>query len=221
MPPITSPHTCAHCSPLPQSPCFSLNMQNTLPVKSVPFPHLLAAPSSPVYQHGALLTLLKFQCQRLCLWWPYPTLSPFISFIFIFHHSTYWASQVTQVVKNLPANAGDTRDAGSIPGLGISPGLWNGNPLQYSCLKSPRDRGACWAAVYGVTQSWTRLTWLSSSNPFQILAWKVSRPEEPGRLQATEPQSRTWLSTHTHSTYHHWAYLMRVSFLCGLPSLLP
>ena len=52
------------------------------------------------------------------------------------------ASQVVLVVKNLPANAGDMRDAGSIPGLGRSPGGGHGNPLQYSCLKNPMDRGA-------------------------------------------------------------------------------
>ena len=46
------------------------------------------------------------------------------------------------MVKNLPANSGDTRDAGSIPGLGRSPGGGNGNPLQYSCLGNPNDRGA-------------------------------------------------------------------------------
>ena len=45
-------------------------------------------------------------------------------------------------VKNLPANAGDTRDAGSIPGSGKSPGVGNGNPFQYSCLKNTMDRGA-------------------------------------------------------------------------------
>ena len=44
------------------------------------------------------------------------------------------------VVKNLPANAGDVRDAGLIPGFGRSPGEVNGNPLQYSCLKNPMDR---------------------------------------------------------------------------------
>ena len=44
--------------------------------------------------------------------------------------------------ENLPANAADTRDAGLIPGLGRSPGIGNGNPLQYSCLENPKDRGA-------------------------------------------------------------------------------
>ena len=60
-------------------------------------------------------------------------------------------------VKNLPANAGDTRDAGLIPGLGRTPGGENGNPLQCSCLEKPRDGGARWAVVYGVAQSRTQL----------------------------------------------------------------
>ena len=52
------------------------------------------------------------------------------------------ASQVSLEVKNLPTNAGDVRDTGSIPGLGRSPGIRHGNSLQYSCLKNPMDRGA-------------------------------------------------------------------------------
>ena len=67
------------------------------------------------------------------------------------------ASQVVLVVKNTPANARDTRDAASIPGLGRSPGEGNGNPLQYSCLGNPMDRGAWQATVYRVTKS---QTWL-------------------------------------------------------------
>ena len=51
------------------------------------------------------------------------------------------------VVKNLPANAGDAREVGSIPGLGRSPGEGNGNPLQYPCLENPTDREAWWATV--------------------------------------------------------------------------
>ena len=53
------------------------------------------------------------------------------------------------VIKNLPANAGDTRDTDLIPGSGRSPGVGSGNPLQYFCLENPRDGGAWWAAVYG------------------------------------------------------------------------
>ena len=59
------------------------------------------------------------------------------------------------VVKNLPANAGDIRDADSIPGSGKSPGGGNGNPLQYFCLENPRDRGAWQATVHKVSQSQT------------------------------------------------------------------
>ena len=59
------------------------------------------------------------------------------------------------VVKSLPANAGDM---GSVPGSGRSPGVRNGNPVQYSCLEDPLDRGAQWASVQGVTQSQTQLS---------------------------------------------------------------
>ena len=62
------------------------------------------------------------------------------------------------MVKNLPANAGEVRDKGSIPGPGRSPGGGHGNPLQYSCLENPMDRGARWAAGRGVTKNWTRLS---------------------------------------------------------------
>ena len=53
-----------------------------------------------------------------------------------------WVSLVAQMVKNLPANAGDARDSGLIPGSGRSLGVGNGNPLQYSCLENLMDRGA-------------------------------------------------------------------------------
>ena len=57
----------------------------------------------------------------------------------------------------LPASAGDLRNAGSIPGLGRSPGGGHGNPLQLSCLENPIDREAWLIAVYGVAKSWTQL----------------------------------------------------------------
>ena len=57
------------------------------------------------------------------------------------------------MVKNPPANAGDARDVGSIPGSGRSLTGGNGNPLQYPCLENPIDRGAWRAAVYGDTES--------------------------------------------------------------------
>ena len=65
------------------------------------------------------------------------------------------ASQVALVLKNPPANSGDLRDVGSIPGSGRSPGEGNGNPLQYSCLENYMDRGAWWATVHGVAKRGT------------------------------------------------------------------
>ena len=56
------------------------------------------------------------------------------------------------VVKNLPANAGDTGDVSLIPGLGRSPGEENGNPFQYSWQENPMDREAWWATVHGVVK---------------------------------------------------------------------
>jgi len=64
------------------------------------------------------------------------------------------------VVKNLPANAGDRRDMGLIPGLGRSSGGGHGNPFQYSCLENPMDKGAWQATVLKVTKSQTWLKWL-------------------------------------------------------------
>ena len=66
-----------------------------------------------------------------------------------------WASQMVLLVKNLPAKAGDIRDAGLISGLGRSPGGGHENPLQYSCLKNPMDSEAWWVIVHRVKMSRT------------------------------------------------------------------
>ena len=76
---------------------------------------------------------------------------------------------VAQTVKASAYNGGDP---GSIPGSGISPGEGNGNPLQYSCLKNPMDRGAWWATVHGVTKSRTRL----SDFTFTFSSWGARDP---------------------------------------------
>ena len=68
------------------------------------------------------------------------------------------------MVKNPPANAGDAKDTNSIPGSGRSPGEGNGNPLQYSCLDNPMDRGAWRATVLGIAKSQTRLKQLSTQH---------------------------------------------------------
>ena len=79
--------------------------------------------------------------------------------------------QVVLVVKNLPADAGDARNAGSIPKLGRSPGGGHGNPPQYFCLVNPMDRGYPQATVYRVAQSQTQLKQLST----HTYTWNFSR----------------------------------------------
>ena len=70
--------------------------------------------------------------------------------LYIVYSVYYAASPMAQQVQNMPAG-----DAGSIPGLGRSPGGGNGNPLQHSCLKNPMDRGAQQVTVHGVAKSQT------------------------------------------------------------------
>ena len=76
-----------------------------------------------------------------------------------------WIFPGSTVIKNPPANVGDV---GSIPGLGWSPGVENGNPLQYSCLENSMDGGAGWATVHIVTTNWTRLS--------DSLRWFLRKP---------------------------------------------
>ena len=68
---------------------------------------------------------------------------------------SYLGLPVGTVVKNLPASAGETKDSGSIPESGRSPEEGTSNPLQYSCMGNPMDRGAWWATVHGVAESAT------------------------------------------------------------------
>ena len=77
-------------------------------------------------------------------------------------HSQSLASWVALVVKNLPVSVGDAGDVGLIPGWGRSPGGGHGNPLQYSCLEDPMDRGAWWATVLRIRKRWARLKRLST-----------------------------------------------------------
>ena len=77
------------------------------------------------------------------------------------------------MVRNIPASAGNLRDASSIPGSGRSGG-GHGNSLKYSCLENPMDGGAWWAAVHGVAKSWTRLKRLSSSSSSMLHELHIS-----------------------------------------------
>ena len=91
-------------------------------------------------------------------------------------------SQVALVVKNIAANAGDTRDAYSIPGWGRSPGRGHGNPLQYSCLENPMDREAWLVTAHRVAKSQARPKQLSMHSP--------TCPQQ--RLKITCATTKTW-----------------------------
>ena len=85
------------------------------------------------------------------------------------------------MVKNLPANAGDAREEGLIPGLGRSPGGGHGNPLQYSCLKNPMDREAWWATVHTVAKNGALLSDLAQhSTGEEQLSREGDKGENPG-----------------------------------------
>ena len=77
--------------------------------------------------------------------------------LWIRSYTRWWGFPGGTVGKNLPTSAGDTRDLGLIPVLGRCP-VGNGNPLQYSCLENPMDKGAWWATVHGVVESGTQLS---------------------------------------------------------------
>ena len=108
------------------------------------------------------------------------------------------ASQVGLVVKNLPVNAGEIRDVGSIPGLGRSPGGGHGNPLQYSCLENPMERRIWQGTVHSVQKSQTQLKQLSTHRlvhiPYTYLLSSVQFSHSvvsdslwPHELQHTRP----------------------------------
>ena len=102
------------------------------------------------------------------------------------------------MVKNLPANAGDIRDAGLIPRVGGSPGEGNGNSLQDSCLENPMDRGPWWATVHKVTKEldttehthvYEHFSLASGTDSEKemathssVLAWTIPGMGEPGGL---------------------------------------
>ena len=109
-----------------------------------------------------------------------------------------------RVVKNPPANAGDIREVGSIPGLGRSPGAGYGDPLQYSCLENPKDRGARRATVHRVEKSQTGLKRLSSrrhtsdqacTHVLELNQTTGSCSGPPAQLSAAPaPKHSAWLS---------------------------
>ena len=108
------------------------------------------------FKHHVVIEYLKYGQ------WDWRT--EFFLYLNFFNFNLNYNIQVALVVKNLLANAGDVRRVGSIPGSGRCPGVGHSNPLQYSCLENPIDRGSTvlwWAMVHRVTKSGTRLKGLS------------------------------------------------------------
>ena len=117
-------------------------------IPSVPLPR-------PQMELGELhIHLKKFQ---RWLWYAFPVKYFFEMVSILWKSTVTWASQVGLVVKNPSANVEDIRDAGSVPGLGRSLGEGHGNPLQYSCLENPMDRGAWRVTIPRVAKSQIQL----------------------------------------------------------------
>ena len=150
--------------------------------------------------------ILKFSClMHQAMGWQ----------ILIEHFYDEQASQVVLVVKNPPASAGDVKDVGSIPGLGRPSGEGYSNPLQYSYLENPRDRGAWQATVHRVTKSQTQLKRLSTyprivgrcaHRHANIIGIQRAHPPTP-RKHASHTLALLWsttcrISLHFHSRYY-------------------
>ena len=133
------------------------------------------------------------------------------------------SSLVAQLVKNLPANAGDAGDVGLIPGSGRSPGIGNGNTLNYSCLGNPMGREPAGPQSMGspkVRHDWVTehihteavsntvpiLSEKAMAPHFNTLAWKIPWTEEPGRLQSRGSLrvGHDWATSLSLFTFMHW-----------------
>ena len=135
-------------------------------------------------------------CMLLGRFWhmlsPDTTWVPFSKFIYLFIGFLGSA-----VVKNPPATVGDTRDIGSIPGSGRSPGEGNSSPLQYFCLENPMDRGAWRATVHGIAKSQTRLN--NQDRQTSRVGWRSS--QLPDGSKASVLAICGWV-TDCHKTSH-------------------
>ena len=112
------------------------------------------------------------------------------------------------VVKNPPANVGDARDAGSIPGWGRSSGAGNGKPLQYSCLENPMDRGAWQVTLHGVakSQDTTELAPNSTRPCISLILFRNSSLQPTSLEDPSQPQRInliTFFATHPSLLYTH------------------
>ena len=140
--------------------------------------------------------------QTLYLWWHF-------SALFVLSHTTWGASQVVIVVKNLPNNAWEMRHSGSNPELGRAPGGEHGNPLQYSCLENPMDREARRVTVVGsqrVRHDWSDLA-------FMHTVWR--------RLHGGLVRSLSLVQTTWEYNCRQRQYKMTLQFLSFSDSMIP
>ena len=124
------------------------------------------------------------------------------------------------VDKESACNAGDTGDAGSIPGLGRSPGEGQGNPRQYSCLENPMDRRACRATVHRIPKSRTQPKQLSPHKPAVMALWLKNNPHTFIKIDfiAKKGQTKTVLSKIIdHVTMTSMIIMKKSEILCDLP----
>ena len=125
-----------------------------------------------VFFHPASLSLIFFFVCLFFVFWPQESKTSTNRELFCLIH--YY---IPQQVRNLPVSAGDTGGTGLIPGMGRPPGGGHGNPLQYSCLENPVDRGAWWATVCGVTKNQSQLS-MHAAAPEYVLTdytiWKTT-----------------------------------------------
>ena len=156
-PPCPSPNPRVYSNSCPLSQwCHPTISSSVIPFSSClqPFPASGSFPVSQLFPSGG-------QSIGVSASTSVPSLTPWEMPPDFFEIRAQRASQVTLVVKKLPANAGERRDKGSVPELGKSPGGGHGSPLQCSYLENPMDRGAWWATVHGVAKSQTWLKQVS------------------------------------------------------------
>ena len=130
------------------------------------------------------------------------------------------------MVKNPPANVGDARDTGSIPGWGRSPGGGNGKPLQYSCLENPKDRGAWRVTLHGVAKTQTQLSWHPTqpapvAPAFSCQEQFLPAPISGRPLAAPENQPDHILCNSPKSLLHPSLHLLHIRFPPSLDFTLP
>ena len=145
----------------------------------------------------------------MCLDWCLSELVCFFFFSFFFSlYHIIWGFLSGSVVKNPPATAWD---AGSIPGWGRSPGKENGNPLQYSCLGNPMDRGAWMVTVHGVEKSWTQFSDQNNNHHIIYLSLGSSKKKKKKKKVSEKKQDMSKLNFRSlffpQATAEHWQIL--------------